>query len=92
MVVCIDPTGTIYIVLAGMTNNITGSMFLTTLVISLLMITLALGLRIPIEVSMIMLLPWHLVLLACLGSNWLAITGTILIYLGIILGKNILFK
>lgn len=92
MVVCIDLTGTTYLVLVGLTNNVTGSMFLTTLLLSFLLIGIALGCRIPIEISMIIMLPLHLAFLACLGTDWLAFTGTILIYLGILLGKNMFFR
>lgn len=92
MVLCIDTGGIVYAVLAGMTDGVTGSFFLTTLLISLFLMTVALGLRIPVEITAILLLPLHLGLLACLGSDWLAITGTILIYLGIILGKNFFFR
>lgn len=92
MVVCIDLSGVTYSILAGLTNNVTGSMFLTTLLISLLLITIAMGCRIPIEISMIILLPLHIALLACLGTDWLAITGTIVIYLGILLAKNFFYR
>lgn len=92
VVACFDTTGVIYTVLVSMTTDVTGSFFLTTLVISLILMVLALGLRIPVEISAIILLPIHLGFLACLGTDWLAITGTILIYLGILLGKNFFFR
>ena len=92
MVVCIDTGGITYSVLAGLTNGVTGSFFLTLLIISLLLMMIALGMRIPIEITAIILLPLHLGLLACLGTDFLAITGTILIYLGIVLGKNFFFR
>lgn len=92
MVVCIDLSGVTYSVLAGLTNNVTGSMFLSTLVISFILITILLGCHIPIEISMIILLPLHLAFLACLGGEWLGFVGVILIYLGILLGKNMFFK
>jgi len=90
--ICLASSGPIYDVLVGITVDITGSIFLTTLLISLILLTLAVGMRIPIEFAMILLLPVHLVFLACFGGEWLAIAGTILIYLGIILGKNIMFQ
>lgn len=92
MTVCFDTSGIIYTILVYLTMNITGSFFLTTLCISLTLMALGLGLRIPVEITAIILLPIHLGFLACLGTDWLGITGTILIYLGIILGKNFFFR
>lgn len=91
MVLCIEPTGVIAGVFNLMTSNITGSLFLTTLIIALLIIAISAMFGIPIEYIAILTLPFHLGLLACMG-DWLAITGTILIYLGIILGKNFFFR
>ena len=92
MVVCIDTSGVIYGFLAGMTTNVTGSFFLSTVVVSMVLIAIASFFKIPVEFSMILVLPFHLALLACLGSDWLGFTGVILIYLGVLLGKNLFFK
>lgn len=92
MVVCMDTTGLIYQILALLATNVTGSFYLSTLVISLFLIALCGFFGIPIEYSMIILLPLHLGLLACLGTDWLGFTGIILIYLGILLGKHLFFR
>lgn len=92
MVVCFDTAGVTYAILSQMTIDVTGSFFLTTLVVSFLLMAIAGLFGIPIEYTMILLLPLHLGLLACLGSDWLALTGTFLIYLGILLGKNFFFR
>lgn len=89
MTVCIDTSGLIYNILLAMTTNVTGSFFLTTFLVALLLMALTAMFGIPIEISMILLLPFNLGLLACLGTDWLGITGTILIYLGILLGKHL---
>lgn len=91
MTVCIDTSGLIYTILVAFTQNVTGSFFLTTFLISLGLMVLAAMFSIPIEYSMILLLPFNLGLLACLGTDWLGVVGTILIYLGILLAKH-LFK
>lgn len=93
MVVCIDTTGTIYSFLTAMTNNVTGSMFITIFLISIFLIAIAAGFfKIPIEITMIILLPIHLAFLACIGSEIYGVVGTILIYLGILLAKNFFFR
>lgn len=93
MVVCINTSGFIYAFIAAMANNVTGSLFLATLLIFIFIMAIAAGLfRIPIEFTAIILLPMNLAFLACIGSDWTAIVGTILIYLGILLGKNFFFR
>ena len=72
--------------------NVTGSFFISTLMLSFALIAIGLGCRIPIEITIIILMPLHLALLACVGGDFLAITGTMLIYLGILLGKNLFFR
>lgn len=92
MVVCIDTSGIIYSFMYAMTTNVTGSFFLTSFLIALFFMAFCMFFKIPIEFSAIILLPIHLAFLACVGANWLSITGTILIYLGILLGKNFFFR
>lgn len=92
MVLCLDTTGLIGTILSAITSNITGSLYLTTLLIALFLLALTFLFGIPIEITAILLLPLHLGFLACLGTDWLGITGTVLIYLGILLGKNLFFR
>lgn len=92
MVLCIDTSGIIYLFFQAMSSNVTGSFYLSTLAIALLIIGSCALFGIPIEFTAIILLPLHLGFLACLGSDWLAVTGIILIYLGILLGKNFFFR
>lgn len=92
MAVCIDTTGLIYTVIEAISTNITGSFFLSTLLISLILMGIAILLTMPLEYAMILLLPFHLGLLSCLGTDWLGLTGTVLIYLGILLGKHLFFR
>lgn len=92
MVLCFDTSGLIYNILATMSLNVTGSFYLSTVVLALFFMGLCALFGIPIEFTMILLLPLHLGFLACLGTDWLAVTGVILIYLGILLGKNFFFR
>ena len=92
MVVCLDTAGFIHTFLITMSADVTGSFYLSTVVLALLLMALIGMFGIPIEFSAILLLPLHLGLLACLGTDWLAVTGVVLVYLGIILGKNFFFK
>lgn len=92
MVLCIDTSGFIYSFLVTATTNVTGSLFLTTLLIALFLLAFTALFGIPIEFTAIILLPLHLGFLACLGTDWLAITGVVLIYLGFLLAKNFFFR
>lgn len=74
-------------VLLYMTTDITGSLFISLLLIMVIMIAFALALRIPVEFTAILLIPLFLTLMA-FSSDFLAIGGILLIYLGILTAKN----
>ena len=69
--------------------GVTGSVFLTLFFLSMLIMALILICKIPLELSMIFILPLHLVILSYYG-DWLSVAGSFLIYSGIILAKNFL--
>lgn len=92
MVVCYDPTGLLSSMLSFLTTDITGSLYFSSFVIAILMIGLLASLGVPLEYTAIILLPLHLAFLACIGTDWLGITGMILVYLGVLLGKNLFFR
>lgn len=91
MVLCLDPSGAMGVAMAGLSQNVTGSYFLSLLAIVLLLLVIALALRIPMEFTAILVMPMLLGALACDG-DWMGIAGVAIIYLGILLGKNILFR
>ena len=70
-----------------LTNNITGSPFLSLVVIFMFLLALAIGAGIPMEWTAIFILPLSLYLMAY-SSDFLQIAGFILIYLGILLAKT----
>jgi len=72
-------------------NGITGSMFLTMLGITLLILTLFVAFRIPIMASLILELPLILSFMAY-EQNFIAIGGVILIYLGVVFGLNYILR
>lgn len=90
-IACFNTAGIIYQVVEGLTNSVTGSYFLSLLVMVLVVMTIVAAFRIPVEISAIIVLPLLIALLVCDG-DWLSITGVTLIYLGILLGKNFFFR
>lgn len=78
-------------ILDAFTYNITGDLFLTLLCIVLIIIAFCLMFRIPIEYSIIIILPLLLVCMA-FTSQFLAIGGVALIYIAVLLAKNFLIK
>ena len=86
--VFIDTTSVIYPVYTGLID-ITGSVFLTLLMIVILFVLVSFIFRIPSEFTAIFILPMLLSILAY-ESEFMAVGGVILIYLGYLLGKNIL--
>lgn len=86
-----NETGFIAIVITDMTNNLTGSLFLTLMLIMIFFILVALLFRLPIEFAIILILPLFLVFMAA-TSEFLAVGGVVLIYMGIIIAKNFILK
>ena len=68
-------------------NNVTGSMFLNMIGITLIILALFVAFRIPIIASLVLELPILLVFMAY-EQNFIAIGGVILIYLGVVFGLN----
>lgn len=71
-------------------NEVTGSLFITLLFIIMSIIFLAFLLRIPVEFTAILILPF-LLTVSAYESSLMAVTGVLLIYLGLILAKNMFF-
>ena len=68
-------------------NNVTGSMFLTMIGITLLILALFVAFRIPIIASLVLELPILLVFMAY-EQNFIVIGGVVLIYLGVMFALN----
>jgi lipopolysaccharide export LptBFGC system permease protein LptF len=86
-----NQSGSFGMILDAFTYNITGDLFLTLLCIVLIIIAFCLMFRIPIEYSIIIILPLLLVCMA-FTSQFLAIGGVALIYIAVLLAKNFLIK
>jgi len=71
-------------------NDVTGSLFVTLLLITFFFIILAVAFRMPLELSAIFILPFLIVCASVEGQMW-AVLGVFLIYTGVIVGKNIFF-
>jgi len=67
--------------------SITGSLFLSLLVIIILLMVLALVFRIPLEFTAIFILPMLLTFMAY-DSHIISILGVLLIYVGVLFGKH----
>lgn len=72
-------------------TDITGDWFSAMLLVVILLVVLALALQLPLEVTAIFVLPF---LLSCYAfvPSFTAVTGVVLIYVGIILAKNFFLK
>lgn len=77
--------------LLEMFNNFTGSLFVTLLLIVVFLLLMAILLRIPIEFTAILILPFLLSVTAY-ESSFISVTGVVLIYLGILLANNFWFR
>jgi len=86
----INETGMIGDLLSQM-NNITGGWFVTLLFIVLVVIAIAFMLRVPLEYTAIFIFPLLLVLMS-FTSEFLAVGGVFLIYLGLLLANHFFFR
>ena len=86
-----DTTGAIYLIIEAITNNITGSIFLTLLFIMLLIIASLLIFGVPPELSIILIAPLILVVMSYMGE-FLAVGGIMLIWLAIIFGRRFFIR
>lgn len=86
----INSTGVTAGIMNGMVE-MTGDWFSAMLLIVIMLIILAFALQLPIEVTAIFVLPF---LLSCYAfvPDFTAVTGVVLIYLGIIVAKNFFIK
>ena len=79
-----------YAILNGFTNDISGSWFLTFLLVILVLMLIALALRIPLEFTAVIVMPLLLAMLS-FSSDFTGVAGVFVIYLGILLAKNFFF-
>lgn len=77
-------------VIIDLNTNVTGSTFLSLLMIVFILLILFLLLRVPLEFSAIFILPM-LIIFGSIDGSFSATLGVFLIYLGILLGKNFFF-
>jgi len=91
MALFFNESGVIAAFITQMTNNVTGSLFLSLLIIMVFFMLAALLFRLPIEFAAIILMPVLIVFMAA-TSDFLAVGGVFLIYLGVIFAKNFFLK
>ena len=89
MVLFINQTGTIGVIMGAVTNNITGSYFITLLGLMVIILLFFMVFRLPVEATVIFILPLCLVFMAFYGE-FLVIGGLLLMYLGFLIAKNII--
>jgi hypothetical protein len=80
-----------YAVLEGLTNNFTGSWELTFALVVILLIIMLLALRVPIEFSVIIVVPLTIVFMAFSPGHFVSFGTFLIAYLGFILAKNFIF-
>jgi len=87
----INVTESIGVILQAGTQNITGSIFATLLLILMFLFVIAIMFSIPLEYISILILPYCLACASYYG-NFVAPVGIILIYVSTIITKNWIFK
>ena len=88
----INETGASYVILTGLTNDVTGSLFISLLLIMVILLAIAMILKLPIESTAVFMIPFLLVVTAYYTEAWLSILGVFLLYLGVLIGKYFIFN
>lgn len=87
----INATETLGVIIKTGTETVTGSIFLTLLIIILVLMVIAMMFGIPLEFTAILVLP---LLLACMSeySDFVAVGSVFFIYLALIVTQKFIFK
>lgn len=75
------------ILIVNFTNNVTGDIFLSLFMIMFLIFMFFVALRIPIELTAVIMLPLLITFMAYAGGNWLPVAGIFLLYLAILFAR-----
>ena len=86
-----DETGFIYTVVNAITVNVTGDLFLSLLLITLLFMFFAFAFRIPLEFTIILVFPLLIGFAVEGGAGFGPVLGVGIIYLAVLLAKNFFF-
>lgn len=87
MVLFINQTGTIGTIFNSSVNNLTGSPFMTLILLFVLIIAFFMIFRLPFELTAIFILPLGLIYMSFF-SEFVAVGLVLLLYVGLILAKN----
>ena len=82
----LNETGIMGVILISLTDNVTGSLFLTLLLILVTILSFCFLFRIPIEWSAVIVMPL-LITFATIQGEFVSILGIFLIYMGVIFAK-----
>jgi hypothetical protein len=83
----INNTGTLSGIVGVMTQNVTGSLFLSLFLIFIVLLFVTLALKVPMEYAILFMLPL-LIVQAAYYSEWNALLGVSLIIIGVFFARN----
>lgn len=75
------------LIIINFTNNVSGDIFLTLLSLLFAIIMFFLALRIPLELTTILILPLLIIFMAYSGGDWKPVAGIMVLYLSIVFGR-----
>jgi hypothetical protein len=86
MSILYNSSGSFGVILDAFTYNVTGSLFLTLLAMVIILLAFCLMFKIPLEYSVIILMPLLITIMAY-SSDFKAVGGVMIIYLAILVAK-----
>lgn len=86
-----NETDIIYTVVNGLTTNVTGSPFLTLLLITAGILLFAFAFRIPLEFTVILVFPLLVGFAVEGGAQFFTVLGVAMLYVSVLIAKNFFF-
>jgi len=82
-----NETGIIGTAIIGLTNSITGDIYLTLFSLFFVIMMFFLALNLPIELSTILILPLMILFMAESSVDWKPVAGILVLYLSLVFGR-----
>lgn len=85
-----NQTGLFGTMMIGLTNTMTGDIYLTLFTLMFIVFLFFLALKIPLELTSILILPLIMVFMLDGGGDWTGFAGILVLYLALMFGKYFL--
>lgn len=82
-----NQSGLLGTMLIGLTNQLTGDLYLTLFTLMMIIFLFFLALKIPLEITAVLILPLIMVFMLDSGGDWQGFAGILVLYLGLMFAR-----